>query len=226
MGRKMLTDEERAAVAAAVAEAEQETGGEIATAIIPESDDYGFRELLAAVVVGIVTYGVLTLFAPVVETTMARVFWTYSSWMLPTAIGGIAMLVGGLTYFLAQIPAIDRLIVPKTVMVEAVGRRARRHFMESGAYDTRDRTGVLVFVSLLERRVELIADRGITERVEQERWDAIVADLTEGIATGNAGVALAEAVRSVGKILGDTVERRHNDTNELPDGPTELERGS
>jgi putative membrane protein len=226
MARELLTDEERAAVAAAVAEAEQNTGGEIATAIIPESDDYGFRELVTAVIVGIVGYSVLTLFAPAVETVLARVFWTYNSWMLPTAIGGVATLAGGGAYLLAQIPTLDRLIVPRTVMAEAVRRRALRHFMESGTYDTRDRTGVLIFVSVLERRVELIADRGITEQVEQERWDAIVADLTEGIATGNAGVALAEAVRSVGKILGDTVDRRPDDTNELPDGPTELERGS
>lgn len=226
MAREMLTEEERAAIAAAVAEAEQQTGGEIATAIIPESDDYGFRELLASVVIGVVVYSVLTFFAPAVETVLARVFWTYNSWMLPTAIGAIATLSGGLAYVLAQIPALDRAIIPTEAMHEAVRRRALRHFMESGAYDTRDRTGVLLFVSVLERRVELVADRGITERVEQERWDAIVADLTDGIAGGNAGVALAEAVRSVGKILAETVERRRDDTNELPDGPNELERGS
>ena len=170
-----------------MAEAEQKTGGEIATAIIPESDDYGFRELLASVVIGVVVYSVLTFFAPAVETVLARVFWTYNSWMLPTAIGAIATLSGGVAYVLAQIPALDRVIVPTEAM----------H-----------------------------ADRGITERVEQERWDAIVADLTDGIAGGNAGVALAEAVRAVGKILAETVERRRDDTNELPDGPTELERGS
>src|SRR6056297_1918113 len=105
MRRELLTDNERIAISAAVAEAEQQTGGEIATAIIPESDDYGFRELAWAIAIGIVTYSVLTLFAPAVEAALSRVFWNYGSWMLPTVIGSVATFIGGLSYFLFQIPA-------------------------------------------------------------------------------------------------------------------------
>lgn len=221
-----LTDVERDAIAAAVAEAEEETGGEIATAIIPESDDYGFWELLASLVVGALVFSGATLFAGSIEASIASRFWVVEAWMVPVAFGTLSIVAGGAFYLLAQIPFVDRIVVPRRVMIDAVGKRSRRHFMESGVYDTRDRTGILIFVSVLERRVELIADRGITAVVPQERWDAIVADLIQGIGGGNTGTALVEAVRSVGSILAEHVTRRQDDVNELNDRPDTLEPGS
>ncbi len=222
----VLTHEENRAVAAAVAEAEKSTGGEIVTAVIPESDDYGFRELVVSLLVGAVAFVFIARGAPALEELLQRWFWNYELWMMPVAVGASAILIGAVTYLLLQLPALDRLIISRAAMAEAVARRARRHFMESGVYDTVDRTGVLIFVSMLERRVELIADRGITEKAPQETWDAVVADLTAGIADGRIGEALVTAVREVGTILSNNVQPRENNTNELANRPVELERGS
>jgi len=153
-------------------------------------------------------------------------FWKYETWLLVTFIGAAAMVIGVVAYLLFQIPALDRLILSKAVMAQAVARRARRHFMESGVYDTVDNTGVLIFVSILERRVELIADRGISEKVAQDRWDAVVAELITGITSGRTGEALAQAVRQVGAVLSEHVPPRERNTNELANRPVELERGS
>jgi putative membrane protein len=222
----ILTEEENRAVAAAVAEAEKTTGGEIATAVIAESDDYGFRELVVSLLVGAVAFVIIAQTAPALETLLQRWFWNYELWMLPVAVAVPAILIGVVTYLLLQLPGLDRLVISRAAMAEAVARRARRHFMESGVYDTVDRTGVLIFVSMLEHRVELIADRGITKKVPQEAWDSVVADLTAGIAAGQIGEALVAAVRTVGTILSDKVQPREDNTNELSNRPVELERGS
>ena len=222
----ILTEQESKAIAAAVAEAETTTGGEIATAVIPESDDYGFRELVWAIAVGAVAFVVLTQFADPFESLLQGLFWKYETWLLVTFIGAAAMVIGVVAYLLLQIPALDRLILSKAAMAQAVARRARRHFMESGAYDTVDNTGVLIFVSILERRVELIADRGISEKVAQDRWDSVVAELITGITAGRTGEALAQAVRQVGAVLSEHVPPRERNTNELANRPVELERGS
>ena len=111
-------------------------------------------------------------------------------------------------------------------MAAAVQARARRHFMEAGVHDTLDHTGILIFVSLLERRVELIADRGINEKVDPETWTSIVNGMISKISAGKIADAIVEAVKECGDILAKKVERRQNDTNELGNAPEELESGS
>lgn len=222
----ILTEAEQQAVAEAVAEAEKCTGGDIATAIIPESDDYGFWELLAAVVFSAIVFSACASFAGTLESALTARLWVVEAWMVPVVCGVAAIVAGGLFYLVAQVPVIDRFVVPRRVMKDAVRKRSRRHFMESGVYDTRDRTGILIFISLLERRVELIADRGISSVVPHQRWEAIVAELTRGIAAGRSGTSLVTAVESIGAILAEHVTRRDDDENELSDRPDTLEPGS
>lgn len=222
----LLTDDESRRVQEAVVRAEKKSGGEIVTAIIPESEDYGFQELIFAVFVAVMAWTGAIGASSALGTVLDRLFWGWDAWMLSTIQGLIGMLAGLIAYLIAQVPVVDRLVVPRRVMREAVRRRALRHFVESGTHDTIENTGILIFVSLLERRVELIADSGIHKQVDAGRWDEIVAKLIEGIRAGRAGDALVEAVNACGEILDGTVERRVGDVNELPDRPDELERGS
>ncbi len=222
----LLTEDESRRIARAVVEAEQKSGGEITTAVIAESDDYGFRELVFAIIVGVVAWtGAVAAQTPL-TALLERLFWGWEPWMLSGLQGAVGMVAGLLAYYIAQIPAVDRLIVPRAVLQEAVARRARRHFVESGTYDTADQTGILIFVSILERRVELIADRGINRQVTPDTWNRIVQRLTGGIRAGHIADALVEAVTACGEVLEGRVARRDDDTNELTDHPDQLEKGS
>jgi len=222
----LLTSDEKERISRAVSEAEANTGGEIVTAIIPESDDYAFRELLISIGAGMLTFVVLLLFISPFQALVDRLFWSDSAVLLPIAMAGVSMISGALFYLLFQIPALDRFIVGKKAMAEAVRRRALRHFVESNAYDTVDRTGVLLFISILERRVELIADKGINARVAPDSWDRIVSSLVRGIREKNTADAVVRAVQEIGVILREHVPPRQNDENELSDGPSELGKGS
>ncbi|MCG8478476.1 MAG: hypothetical protein MI724_05215 [Spirochaetales bacterium] len=222
----LLTEEESRRIAQAVEAAERKSGGEITTAVIAESDDYGFRELLFAVVVGVAAWIAAVAAQTPLTALLERLFWGWEPWMLSGAQGAVGMVTGLLAYYIAQIPAVDRIIVPRAVRHEAVARRARRHFVDSGTYDTVDQTGILIFVSILERRVELIADRGINRQVAPDTWSGIVGRLTDGIRGGKLADALVEAVSACGEVLEGRVTRRSDDTNELTDRPDQLEKGS
>jgi len=223
---KLLTSDEKERISRAVSEAEANTGGEIVTAIIPESDDYAFRELLFSIAAGLLTFAVILLFIVPFQALVDRLFWNDSAVLLPLAMVVVSMISGVIFYFLFQIPALDRFIVGKKAMAEAVRRRSLRHFVESNAYDTVDRTGVLLFISILERRVELIADKGINAKVAPDSWDRIVSSLVRGIREKNTVEAVITAVQEIGVILSEHVPPRKNDENELSDGPSELGKGS
>ena len=222
----LLSNEEKNRISAAVSEAEENTGGEIVTAIIPESDDYASREMLFSVGVTVLVFIIAAFFSSSISQLLGNWFWAESPALLPLAVGTVALAVGAVSYVLVQIPAFDRIVVGNRIMAEAVRNRAMRHFVESAAYDTVDRTGVLLFVSDLERRVELIADKGINDVVAPDTWDRIVSALVRGMKEKHTAESLETAIREIGLVLTEHVPPRPDDENELSNGPVELGRGS
>jgi len=221
-----LSSEGAERISRLVGEAEAESGGEISVTIIPESDDYAFRELLFALASGILTYVLLAVFINPFGRLIDRLFWNVSVLTLPLLMLTISFIVGAIFYFLFQIPSLDRLVVGRKRMAEAVRRRALRHFVEAETFNTVDRTGILLFISNLERRVELIADKGIDSLVSPKTWNKIVADLVDGMKRKQTETALASAIRTIGELISTHVPRRPDDRNELSNKPTELEKGS
>jgi len=82
--------------------------------------------------------------------------------------------------------------------------------------ETRERTGILLYVSLLEHRVEVLADRGIHERVEPGTWDGVVARVLDGIRTGRAEAGLVDAITHCGELLAQHFPVQPDDSDELP----------
>jgi putative membrane protein len=102
-------------------------------------------------------------------------------------------------------------------MSRRVASRAEVAFLEAQVFATRERTGILIFISLFERGVVILGDEGINARVEQAEWDGMVAALTAGIRSGRPIEALEDAIRDCGELLASRrVERRADDVDELP----------
>lgn len=215
MGKAKLTAEQASKVEAAVRAAENKTSAEIAGAMIRESDDYARHELLGAIIVGLIFFTAATVFTPSLESWMRTLTWSFSPLLLVASIGFSTFLVIALAYFLANLAPIDRWIVPASTMREKVRRRALRHFLESGVDRTRDRNGLLIFISLLERRIEIVADIGITDRVAPSSWEDVITELGVSLRRGDPGEALARAVTQCGDILADYFPPRPDDANEL-----------
>lgn len=224
MARTALSETDRALLKEAVKKAESTTSGEIATAMIKESDNYAFYELIFSLGCGFFYFLIATYYLDYIEDFLKAHFWDYSSYHLAGFFGLSIFAVITIAYILSNIPAVDRLVIPKRLMVEKVKHRAMRHFMESGVSNTRDRTGILIFISELEQRVELIADAGIAEKIDQDRWEEIVAMVITGIKENRVAENLAGAVKACGSLLTTHFPIKADDTNELGDDITILEK--
>ena len=223
MAKINFNKEELEKIKSAVKEAESKTSGEIATAFIKESDNYAVYELIFAVLCGFVYFVIVMFFADAVEHFLQKMFWDYSSQYLLAFYGFSTFLVIAIFYLLANFSFIDRLVIPKSVMQRKVNQRAVRHFMESGIYNTKERTGILIFISSLEHRVELLADRGISEKIPQEKWDSLVNHITKGIKSNQLVKHLSESIWGCGELLAEHYPIQPDDVNELKDDIAVLE---
>ena len=212
---RFFSDADRQAIQAAVREAEARTSGEIVPYVLDRSDEYPSAAWKAA--------ALGALLGPLVALAIHR--WT-NVWGIPLSywIALPAPIGGGLAYLLAVLlPPLRRGLAGDEVLESRARRRAAVAFLEQEVFRTDNRTGILLFVSLFERRVVLLADSGINEKVEQGQWDAITRRLAGEIGHGRPGPAVVEAIRACGELLvKHEVEIRPDDRNELSD---ELRRG-
>lgn len=202
---ELLSEAAQARIAAAVAAAERTTAGEIVVTVVSESDPYPRAELFAALAAAIPAALLLTL------ATGSESLFRF----LPVAVVATAVGVG----IVRRLPFFKRPFVSPWIRNAEVRQRAVQAFFDHRLYQTRDATGVLLFISLLERRVELLADRGIDERVPAGSWDRVVADLTAAMRRGAVVDPTVAAVEQIGAILAAHAPPRDDDTNELSDAP-------
>lgn len=100
--------------------------------------------------------------------------------------------------------------------------RALQLFGQLGVWDTEHNNGVLVYVLLADRDVEIVADRGINRRVAQEAWDAICHGMERAFSEGRFEEGAIEGVSAVGELLAQHFPRSAPGPNELPDTPVVL----
>lgn len=223
--RLSLTDGDVTSVKTAVAEAERATTGEIAVAITAESSDYSFFELFASVILGALAFAVLLAYYGPLSSLVGRLFWGERDWYATAAAGFIAFAVTAVAFAVANVQAIDRLVVPRAVRRARTRNRALKAFIETGVYATAERTGILIFVSCMEREVRIVADSGINAKIPQEKWDAIASDIARGIKSGDTGKALDRAIGECGSLLAEHFPAKRENPNELKDGIIILEAG-
>lgn len=97
--------------------------------------------------------------------------------------------------------------------------RAREVFAQRGVWNTEENNGVLIYVLLADRRVEIVADRGIDARVSREAWDATCRMIERHFAEGRFEAGAIAGVRAVSELLARHFPAREGDRNELPDRP-------
>ena len=100
--------------------------------------------------------------------------------------------------------------------------RARQLFALQGVWNTEHNNGVLIYLLLAERRVEIVADRGIDGRVQAADWSRIVTSMERLLGEGRHEEAALAGVRGVSELLASHFPPLGNGTNELPDRPLVL----
>lgn len=205
------------AIRDATRDAEKLTGGELVCVIVGRCDDYPAATWRGAAV------GAL---AAVTIDSVVDVLG--GGWPLQSAAWQIALVLFGLVIggaLATWVPPLSRLLIDSDLMARRVSRRTAQAFIDEEIFATADRTGILLLVAVFERRVEILADRGIAAQVDPEVWPEIVEDLERGLKSAERGAILEQAVRDLGTVLAEAeVRRRDEDINELSDEPRVTDR--
>ena len=195
----------------AVRRAEERTAGEIVPVLVPQSADYE-----------VVTWRGAAMGSLLAIATVLLVLQVYDGWGLPwlytpwsVAVLALGAGVGG-ALVATYVPPVQRLLAGSDLLDETVHRRALQSFIEEEVFDTQDRTGILLFVSLREHRIEVLGDTGINEQVRPDDWAEVVARIRKGIRSDNLTEGLVEAIEMCGRLLERRgVGVRPDDENEL-----------
>ncbi len=221
--RLQLSDEALKRISDAVRRAEEKTDGEIIVAVAKESSRYSFWELLAAVFFALAVFVALLPLAPTVSAWFTAHVWAVPDWYLPAFYGITLFACLALFFQIANLPAIDRLIIPAFVQTEAVSARAFRLFTESGVHNTAHHSGILIYLSVLERQVRILADSGISEKISADLWAIVSDDLVADLHTKQYEQAICGAVEKCGELLSQYYPAQKAEGDELPNGVILLE---
>ena len=98
--------------------------------------------------------------------------------------------------------------------------RARQLFAELGTWDTEYNSGVLLYLNLCERKVEIVIDRGIRNATTQQIWDEICQNIIQNLAQQRFKEGVIEGVKQIGEVLDQYYDRKIDDLkNELGNKP-------
>ncbi|WP_293675922.1 TPM domain-containing protein [uncultured Phenylobacterium sp.] len=236
MARPFLKPGDLEAVEAAVRAAEIRTTGEIYCVVAEESSDYHATPLAWAAGVALLAPAVMLLAGVHVTAPDMAMFggWTADQVEDVGEATARAALIGTLlmqgllfvvTLFVVAIPPVRRALTPRGMKRDRVRQRAEEQFLAKNLHATRERTGVLIYVSAAERMAELIADESIDAQVDASVWAQAMAALTDGLRRGDPAAGFAAAIAQCADILADRFPARFGDNpNELPDAVVVLPR--
>ena len=142
-------------------------------------------------------------------------------WLFPAIPGGwlltLQAFIAPFAWRGAGHPAALSRLIPTEAATAAVDARARQLFAERGLYKTRDRSGVLILIADLERRVSVLADEGIHARLGDDEWRRDVDEITTAIRSGRAADGVSGVIQKLGERLAEIFPRSDDDADELGD---------
>ena len=196
---KLMPEDEKR-IAEAIRAAEQKTSGEIFCVMAAASSDYRFVPIARAALIAL--------------AVPLPLFYFTSLWADQIYFAQIAVFV--VCAILFSLPGVRFALVPRWIKRDRASVEAKRQFAARGLHLTKQRTGVLIFASVAERYVEIVADAGINAKVSPEVWDKAVNAMIEKIKQGRPVDGFVEAIRICGEVLAKHFPPGATNKNELP----------
>lgn len=197
----LFSSEDERRISEAISKAERTTAGEIVVVVAARSEAYLYVAPLVAALVSLLLPWVLIFFT---QLSVAAIY----LWQLCTFLVLTALLL---------LAPVRMALVPGRLKRLHAHQRAVEQFLAQNLHTTAGHTGVLIFVSVAERIVEVLADAAIDARVAPGSWKHIVDDLTAAIAKGAPADGLVAAIAAAGAHLSAHFPPQTRNPNELPD---------
>ncbi len=205
-----LSSKDKKNIKNAVQKIERTTSGEIVTYFINKSSNYFETSL------------VFTLFA--IISLLFVIILMSDLWLLPFRFSPesysffillFAVLIFIISYF---IKPIKRLLISKQKKVETVFAKAQEVFLKEEVFNTKNRTGVLIFISSFEHQVQILTDKGIEKFLKPEEKNEMLKLIIDGIKNNKPAEGIVQAIHLYGNLLVKAgYEIKEDDKNELSD---------
>jgi putative membrane protein len=196
-----VSEQDRSRIATAIRAAEAQTSGEIVCVLARASTDATALPVLLAALVALALPWLLVAFT---EMSVQRIL------VLQVAVFFLLAV-------LLCLPRVRVALLPRAARRHVAHRAAMEQFTIRGMVRKKDRTGILIFVSLAERYARIIADEGIAGRVPQSEWQSAVDALIAHTRDGRIAEGFIAAIEACGKVLAAHFPRTETSRDELPD---------
>jgi putative membrane protein len=200
--------DDKARITAAIQAAEKNTSGEFVAVVAHASDHYVLLPLLWSAILALLFPGACLLAG------------VSLSWIHLYQLQLLIFIV--LTVLLLSLPGLHLRLIPARVKHARASRLARAQFYSQGVQLTAHHSGVLFFVSLAERYVEIVADKGIHERLGEAHWQGIIDAFVAQVRRGRVVDGFVDAIGACGSAMAGHYPPDPGDTSELSDGLIEI----
>lgn len=227
----MLTQADKQRISAAITAAESKSRGEIFCVLAHDVSQYREVPLMWATVAALIGPPLLVL-SGLRRLALASIF---NSWTDDSARAMQSLILRALTtYCLVQaglflcvaiivaVPAVRRKVTPGFLRHHRVLRAARHHFAAAGLHLSHDEPHILIFASLADRRVELVAHNKIHQAVGEGPWKAAIAAVVEGIKDRRPGDGFVKGIEICGAALAEHFPPDGPPRNQLPNSILEM----
>ena len=221
-----LSDEDHARVSAAIAAAEASSDGEIVAVVTDLSDPYHDVALHWSVLV------LIAVLAWAAACPACLTWWhdaLFGEWgqepslrALLTFLMVLAVVKFTAVLLILKYTPLRLALTPGATKTRRVRRRAISIFKAGAERRTIGRTGILIYLSMGERRAEIVADDAIVKVTTPETWGEAMAALLVEVKAGRMADGMIAAIEQVGAVLTTHFPRSSSDTNEIPDKLIEL----
>lgn len=212
--KKKFSEADLQRIKNAVRDAENNISGEIVPVIVERSGNYPTARYKGSIIVALLTFLCVIVMDRYLITDASNTLYYDPVFIF------FAVVLGGLLGALLVIafPPLQRLLTEQKLLDESTRQRAENAFLEEEVFNTRHRTGIMIFISFFEHEVIVMADRGISKVVNQSEWDKIVADLIGNIRAGKMIDGIEAGIHRCGQILLEKgFKKTADDVNELRD---------
>jgi putative membrane protein len=196
-----LSQQDRARISNAIHAIEAHTTGEIVCVLAETSSAHAS--------------GLPVLLAAAIALALPWLLMAFTAWSLQVMLS-LQVLVFLALLTVLCLPRVRVALLPRSARRALAHRVAMEQFVSRGIAHTKQRTGVLIFVSLAERYARIIADDGIAGRVPQAEWQGAIDALTGHMRDGRIADGFITAIDRCGAVLATHFPSTGQDRSELP----------
>ncbi|WP_374078874.1 TPM domain-containing protein [Bdellovibrio bacteriovorus] len=187
---KYLSEEDLKKIEGTISRVEESTSGEIVPVIVKRSSTVGHVPLTLTLLI--------TLLIVIAELPFSDWLWV-TPWVYLWPVLLVAIYY--FSHFLGKIHWVQKILVPEKDELDQVHQRAHLEFYTNRIHRTEHGTGVLIFVSVMEKKAVVLADEGISAKLPKETWDQILAQLGQNLHNGEWAQGFVKAIENCGEHL-------------------------